>query len=62
VLGAWVDAGGNPLAFWRQALLIAGIATVAGQRRHVVARPPAHSRRTRRDEYIGARARNVWPI
>jgi hypothetical protein len=29
VLGAWVDAGGNTPAFWRQALLIAGIAAVA---------------------------------
>ena len=25
VLGAWIDAGANPPAFWRQALLIAGV-------------------------------------
>jgi hypothetical protein len=28
VLGAWIDAGANPLAFWSQALLIAGATTL----------------------------------
>jgi len=26
MLGAWIDAGGNPVMFWREALVIAGVA------------------------------------